>query len=107
MYKMFQAFINEAETMLSGVSLTMTKIEPTHVTSTHTPSVIGTQEVYRSVINYQLFNLLINQFQGSSITNVDGAAREETERPQTDGRFKAELRGENETLCSRGMNKHF
>ena len=49
---MFQAFINEAETMLSGVSLTMTKIEPTHVTSTHTPSVIGTQEVYRLVINY-------------------------------------------------------
>jgi len=43
------AFINEAETMLSGVSLTMTmtKTEPSHVTSAHTPSVIGTQEVYR------------------------------------------------------------
>ena len=40
-----QAFISAAETLLSGQ--TLSKLEVSHVTATHTPSVIGTQEVYR------------------------------------------------------------
>jgi afadin len=39
------AFISAAETLLSGQ--TLSKLEVSHVTTTHTPSVIGTQEVYR------------------------------------------------------------
>ena len=39
-----QVFLNEAETLLSGG---LGKIELSSVTTGHTPSVIGTQEVYR------------------------------------------------------------
>ena len=35
--------------MLSGATESISKMEINHVTSTHTPSVIGTQEVYRLV----------------------------------------------------------
>ncbi len=42
-----QSFINEAENMLNSATMGMGKMDFSSAPSGHTPSVIGTQEVYR------------------------------------------------------------
>ena len=42
-----QAFINEAEDMLNSATLGLGRMDFSNTPSGHTPSVIGTQEVYR------------------------------------------------------------
>ena len=45
----FQAFIHEAESLLNSATIGISKMEFNTTASGHTPSVIGTQEIYRFV----------------------------------------------------------
>jgi hypothetical protein len=62
-----QAFINEAENMLNSATMGMGKMDFSSAPSGHTPSVIGTQEVYRWASCLKAFDATVTIYLASRL----------------------------------------